>query len=78
MASLYFTPSVLAAAPLGKGSLDYMLWPNNLNHGKKKKKKNTEEHCLEVKMKSEAFALGSRPFLRAGEHLLLLCIPVRI
>lgn len=47
MASLYFSPSVLAAAPLGKGSLDYTLRPNDLNH--RKKKMNTEE----VKMKSE-------------------------
>lgn len=35
MASLYFTPSVLAVAPLGKGSLDYMLQPNDLNRRKK-------------------------------------------
>lgn len=50
MTSLYFTASVLPAALLGMGSLDYTLQPNALNH---RKNMSTEEHCLEVKMKSE-------------------------
>lgn len=70
MTSLYFTLSVLAAVLLGKGSLDYTLQPNALNH---RKKMNTEEQCLEVKMKSRVLWLGGRSLPRAGGHLLSLC-----
>jgi len=74
MASLYFTPSVLAAAPLGKGSLDYMLRPNNLKQ--RQEKKRMWKNQMRSKWSQSTLVRREVP-VAPPLALLWLCMPIR-